>query len=383
MDSTITLRTARILIVDDSAVMRSLLRRVIGCDNRLEVAGTANDGASALRAIVAIRPDLVLLDVDMPGMDGLSTLKEMKAQGMKVPVIMCSALTQRGARVTIEALASGASDYVAKPSGQPSREAAVQTLVHNLVPKIIALTEPAISAATQTPITNPITHHVTAHHAITHPAPIAPPSQATPSVLLIGASTGGPAALDVLLPALPAGFPIPILIVQHMPELFTRPLAERLDSRCQLRVREATSGEKLQCGVAYIAPGGWHLEIAATTALREPIIRLTHDAPEHFCRPSVDVLFRSAVAVYGANILAVMLTGMGSDGLAGCRLIRAHNGTVIAQDRHTSAVWGMPGAVAQAGLAYRVLPLDAIAPEIIRLTGIGQRPACEPRESFA
>jgi len=347
-------RPARILIVDDSAVMRSLLRSVIASDKRLEVAGTASDGAAALRAIDAHRPDLILLDVDMPGIDGLSTLKQMRALGTKVPVIMCSALTRRGAKVTIEALAGGASDYVAKPSGQPSREAAVQTLTRDLIPKILALTEtpdrakPAIFA---------------------HAAPHAHLPAISPSVLLIGASTGGPAALDVLLPALSADFPLPVLIVQHMPELFTRLLAERLDSRCQLRVREAVSGEPIRQGVIHIAPGGSHLEIAATGLHQPPVIRLTHDAPEHFCRPAVDVLFRPAAAVYGPGILAVMLTGMGSDGLAGCRLIRAHNGLVLAQDRHTSAVWGMPGAVAEAGLAHRILPLEAIAPEIIRLTG--------------
>jgi two-component system, chemotaxis family, protein-glutamate methylesterase/glutaminase len=361
-------RPARVLIVDDSAVTRSLLRSVISSDRRLEVAGTASDGASALHAIVSHRPDLILLDVDMPGMDGLRTLKQMKAMGSKIPVIMCSALTQRGARVTIEALANGASDYVAKPSGQPSRAAAVQTLANDLIPKILALTEHAGSPVIQS--SQPHTPNV-------------PLRSALPAVLLIGASTGGPAALEALLSALPASFPLPVLIVQHMPELFTRLLAERLDSRCQLRVREAASGEPVQRGIVYIARGGWHMEIAVTSVSRPPIIRLTQEAPEHFCRPSVDVLFRSAASVYGAGALAVILTGMGSDGLAGSRLIRAHNGVVLAQDRHTSAVWGMPGVVTQAGLAQRVLPLEAIAPEILHLAGIGQHEAIEPRESIA
>lgn len=386
-------RTARILIVDDSAVMRSLLRSVIACEKRLEVVGTANDGASALRAMESLRPDLVLLDVEMPGMDGLSTLKQMRTQGRKVPVIMCSSLTQRGAKVTIEALANGAADYVAKPSGQPSRDAAVQTLARDLIPKILALTESALlvpsppSVFAPLPLALPASRlpgqslpHLAASFASNQP----PPAGAPPEILLIGLSTGGPAALDVLLPALPASFPLPVLIVQHMPELFTRLLAERLNTRCQLKVLEAAAGEPVQRGVIYIARGDWHLEVAQanSAAQRRNFLRLTQEPPEHFCRPAVDVLLRSAIPVYGANILAVILTGMGYDGLAGCRLIREHNGTVLAQDRETSAVWGMPGAVAQAGLAHRVLPLPAIAPEILRLTSRGQREAFELRESI-
>ena len=254
-------RAARILIVDDSAVMRALLRSVVSSDAHLEVAGTASDGASALRTMESIRPDLVLLDVEMPGMDGVSTLKQMKAAGIRIPVIMCSSLTQRGAKVTIEALASGAADYVAKPAGQPSREAAVKSLAHDLVPKILALTASATGGQQSHSIgaafsPNPFSAPWTANRPPAEPrsvwpgqnppisspsafsiptavpAPVlsAPPASATPpAVLLIGVSTGGPAALDVLLPALPASFPLPVLIVQHMPELFTKLLAERLN----------------------------------------------------------------------------------------------------------------------------------------------------------
>jgi len=375
--------------------MRSLLRSVIASDRRLEVAGTAIDGASALRAMDSIRPDLVLLDVEMPGMDGLSTLKQMKELGRRVPVIMCSSLTQRGAKVTIEALASGAADYVTKPSGQPSRDAAVLTLARDLVPKILALTEAATATSTPTQAQAPSAWPAPLSSSLGAPGVFAPPAplqQAPagppPAIVLIGVSTGGPAALDVLLPSLPANFPLPVLIVQHMPELFTKLLAERLDTRCQLRVREATSGELVQRGVIYIARGDWHLELAVVPSDRFPrssnrpvMLRLNQESPENFCRPAADVLFRSAIPVYGANILAIVLTGMGSDGLAGCRLIREHNGTVLAQDRQTSAVWGMPGVVAQAGLAHRILPLNAIAPEILRLTGRGQREAFELRES--
>jgi two-component system chemotaxis response regulator CheB len=376
--------------------MRALLRSVVSTDKRLEVAGTASDGASALRAIESLRPDLVLLDVEMPGIDGVSTLKQMKAAGSRIPVIMCSSLTQRGAKVTLEALASGAADYVAKPAGQPSRDAAVQCLAHDLVPKILALTASATQSHPANAVYSPAPTSVSwaGARALVSPrslwpaaavptrsasaAMAAPLSGPSPAVLLIGVSTGGPAALDALLPALPANFPLPVLIVQHMPGLFTRLLAERLNGRCPLRVIEAVAGEPVRAGSIYIARGDWHMEVAAAS---QPILRLTQDAPENYCRPAVDVLFRSAAAVYGSRILAVVLTGMGYDGLAGSRVVREHGGAVLAQDQQTSAVWGMPGAVAQAGLAHRILPLNAIAPEILRLTGRSQREAFELRES--
>ncbi len=401
-------RVTRILIVDDSAVMRSLLRSVVVSDARLEVAGTASDGASALRAMDSLNPDLILLDVEMPVMDGLNTLKQMKAKGRREPVIMCSSLTQRGAKVTIEALASGAADYVAKPSGQASREAAVQSLAQDLIPKIMALTasqlpahdtipahqgtfstSPGTGGARLIPLTPLTQPEFKVPGIFAPPAPSATQSiTSAPGVLLIGVSTGGPAALDVLLPALPASFPLPVLVVQHMPELFTKLLAERLDTRCPLRVAEAVSGQPIRPGTIHIAKGNWHMEVSATESLSAAhgslpaaILRLTQAPPENHCRPAVDVLFRTAVAVYGSRVLGVVLTGMGSDGMLGCRLIREHNGTVLAQDQPTSAVWGMPGAVAQAGLAHRILPLNAIAPEILRLAGRGQREALELRES--
>jgi two-component system, chemotaxis family, protein-glutamate methylesterase/glutaminase len=382
--SAISARPARILIVDDSAVMRALLRSVVASDTRLEVAGSASDGASALRVIDSVQPDLILLDVEMPIMDGLSTLKLLKAKGKRVPVIMCSALTQRGAKVTIEALAGGASDYVAKPSGQPSREAAVNALAEDLVPKILALT-----AHTAPPLPSAPAHS----SSFLAPSP-GPRSLSPPAVVLIGVSTGGPAALDLLLPQFPASFPLPVLIVQHMPELFTKHLAERLDSRCALHVCEASAGEPIRPGNIYIAKGDWHMEVSpcdqnsdhyATVGhpASAPILRLTQDALENHCRPAVDVLFRTAVAVYGSRVLGVVLTGMGSDGLAGSRIIREHGGTVLAQDQPTSTVWGMPGAVAQAGLANRILPLNAIASEILRLAARGQREARELRTAGA
>jgi two-component system chemotaxis response regulator CheB len=468
--SSLSPRVVRILIVDDSAVVRTLLRTVVSSDSRLEVAGTASDGASALLALDSLQPDLVLLDVEMPGMDGLSTLKQMRTGRRLIPVIMCSALTQRGAKVTIEALASGAADYVAKPSGQSSREAAMQVLAQDLIPKILALTgyvatpksseahtargnagafgsiapasphaafpagpvRPGVAQAGPSAQTNLISKAPVAPLAglansltqanretpsrwsspavLPQPAPqtrssapaangLPAAGSATPAVLLIGVSTGGPAALDALLPALPGDFPLPILIVQHMPELFTSLLADRLNDRCALRVREATSGEPVCRGSVYIARGDWHMEVVAGGLIHtancerqrtqpfaagtDPaaVLRLNQLPRENHCRPAVDVLFRSAANVFGGRVLGVVLTGMGSDGLIGSRPIRERGGTILAQDQATSAVWGMPGAVVQAGLAQRVVPLNAMAAEILRLASRGQREAAELRES--
>jgi two-component system chemotaxis response regulator CheB len=356
-------RRTRILIVDDSAVMRSLLRAVVSADSALEVAGTATDGESALQCVETLRPDLMLLDVEMPVMDGLVTLKALRARGHRVPVIMCSSLTQRGARVTIEALAAGALDYVAKPSGQASRDAAMRTLGQDLILKIKALTGrqlfPALSGTNRAGLPAPIA-----------PSTAMPPSSWAPAIVAIGVSTGGPAALDVLLPALPSYFPLPVLIVQHMPELFTAQLAERLNGRCRLTVREAAEGDVVRPGTISIARGNWHMEVLASARSGAPAtLHLTQGQPENHCRPAVDVLYRTAAATYGGGVLAVVLTGMGSDGLAGCRILRGRGAAVLAQDQATSAVWGMPGAVTAAGLAHRVLPLEAIAPEIQRLSG--------------
>ena len=364
-------RKIRILIVDDSVVMRSLLRSVIAADAGLEVAGTAGDGETALSVLQSLRPDLVLLDLEMPVMDGLVTLRKLRAQGHKMPVIMCSSLTQRGAKVTIEALACGASDYVAKPAGQASREAAIKALSRDLFPKIRALfiqqQQQALFGGTRPPLS---------------PLP-APPLEtqaisSIPEALAIGVSTGGPAALEILLPALPPSLPLPVLVVQHMPELFTKLLTERLNGRCRLPVQEAQEGEPVRPGTIYIAKGNWHMEVLAAARIGSlATLRVAQGPLENHCRPAVDVLFRSMAAVYGPGVLAVVLTGMGSDGLKGSRAVRERGGSVLAQDQATSAVWGMPGAVAQAGLAHKVLPLDAISTEIVRMAGRAAAPPAQ------
>ena len=300
-----------------------------------------------------------------------------------MPVIMCSSLTQRGARVTLEALACGASDYVAKPAGQSGREAAISALNLELSPKIHALTahfpgtfpsQQPVPGMGQTGLQRASPSvGVGPHKAYGFPS--------KPTVLAIGVSTGGPAALDVLLPMLPREFPLPVMIVQHMPELFTKLFAERLDRSCKLRVREGSEGDQVSPGTVSIARGNWHMEVlAAARSGTPPTLHLSQGPLENHCRPAVDVLFRSVAAVYGAGTLAVVLTGMGSDGLARLPRSARPGGTVLAQDQASSVVWGMPGAVSNAGLAHKELPLFDIAAEILRLTGRTHIDARELRE---
>lgn len=336
-------RRIRVLVADDSAVMRSVLRMVLETKPSLEIAATASSGEEALAEFDRTHPDLVLLDIEMPGLNGLDALSAIRQRSRRTPVIMCSTLTWRGAQTTLEALSRGATDYVTKPTAQKGFREAVGTLARDLLPKISALfAQPAVAPALPRLI-----------------LPVA--NLATPRVVVIGVSTGGPIALERLLPKLPAGFPVPILIVQHMPRLFTGLLAERLNALCALRVREAAAGVTPEPGAVEMAPGDWHLELT-----RDFRLHLNQNEAENYCRPSADVLFRSAASATAGRLLGVVLTGMGSDGLAGCRAIRASGGTVYVQDSATSVIWGMPGAVANAGLANRIVPIDALAQELVR-----------------
>ena len=345
----------RVLVVDDSAVMRSLLRTALGTAPQIEVAGTAQDGRDALEAIARLDPDLVLLDLEMPRMNGLEVLAEMRSRRVRAKVIVCSTLTRRGAGITLEALACGAADYVSKPVARSVSEG-VNELIAGLLPKVLA----------QFP---PQGWHCPVEFG---PGAMPPPpalldvgGAERASVLVIGVSTGGPAALEKVLPALPDDFPLPVLVAQHMPRLFTGVLAERLNATCRIGVREAQPGAPLNGGVVYLARGDWHMEV--TRGGGGSALRLHQGRFEEHCRPSVDLLFRSAAGAYGAGVIAVVLTGMGSDGLEGCRAVRAGGGKILVQDRETSAVWGMPGVVTRAGLADKVLPLGAIAGEITQL----------------
>jgi len=337
----------RVLIVDDSAVIRRLLGEVLASDPEIEVAGTAGNGLLALTRIPEVKPDLITLDIDMPGMDGLETITEIRKLYPRLPVIMFSRLTERGAVATVDALARGASDYVTKPTSSGSLEGAYEKVREELIPKIKSL------CAGRGKFPRLV------------PAPVAPTRAAARiDIVAIGTSTGGPNALAELVPQFPADFPVPIVIVQHMPPLFTGLLAERLNSRAQLTVQEGQEGKKLESGQIWIAPGDRHMTVERKGG--DVVLALKQDPPENSCRPAVDVLFRSVAQAYGAGALGVVLTGMGSDGTRGARVLRDAGGEVIVQDEATSVVWGMPGSVAAASLADRICPLAKIVPEVLR-----------------
>jgi len=341
----------RALIVDDSVVIRRVVAEELSADPGIEVVGTAANGKLALAKLPVLAPDLVILDVEMPEMDGLATLAAIRKSYPRLPVIMFSALTERGATATLEALALGASDYFTKPTGAGGLDESRRVIREELVPEIKELCRPK-------PATSP-----------PPPAPRPGDPAAKVEAVAIGTSTGGPNALAEVFPALPA-LQVPIFIVQHMPPMFTRMLAERLTKNSKIPVKEAVSGEVVSPGQAYIAPGGFHLVVARDGA--RLVTTLNQDPPENSCRPAADPLFRSVAKHYGAGTLGVVLTGMGHDGLRGCERIRESGGRVIAQDESSSVVWGIPGAVVRAGLADRVLPIAMVAGEIERRVGGGR-----------
>jgi two-component system chemotaxis response regulator CheB len=343
----------RVLIVDDAVVVRKTLSDAIGRDAALEVAGTASNGRFALAKFPALKPDIVLLDIEMPEMDGLETVRQLRKIDARVPIIMFSTLTERGASATLEALTLGATDYVTKPSNRDMAET-LEAVSRELIPRIRALC------------------HLPEAHAVVVPKPPTPPAAQwkqrllTPvQVVAIGVSTGGPDALARLLPSLPADLPVPMLIAQHMPPIFTSLLAARLSAKSALPVRECKSGEPLQPGCAVLAPGDFHMVVSQEDV---PRLRVHQGARENYCRPSVDVLFRSVAQVYGGRALAVILTGMGQDGLKGCEALRGLGARIYVQDEASSVVWGMPGFVVRGGLADKILPLDQIGAEIVRAT---------------
>jgi two-component system, chemotaxis family, protein-glutamate methylesterase/glutaminase len=346
----------RVLVVDDSVVIRRLVKEILDADPRIEVVGVAQNGQIALAKLAELKPDAVTLDIEMPIMDGIACLRELRKTYSRLPVVMFSTLTERGAAGTMDALAAGASDYVTKPSNVGSVAESRQNISEQLIPKLIALTgaRRLVTRTTALPPPKPVpnaerlgvgSHRTTAF-----------------GVLAIGSSTGGPDALAVILRALPADLPVPVVIVQHMPPVFTRMLAQRLDSTCPLTIVEAAEGDLVERGRVLIAPGGRHLEIRSKGATI--VAHLTDAPPENFCRPAVDVMFRSVSAIYRNRTLGVVLTGMGRDGAQGATMIRNAGGEMFAQDEASSVVWGMPGAVVTAGQADRVLPLEQLASQI-------------------
>ncbi|MCK6500010.1 MAG: chemotaxis response regulator protein-glutamate methylesterase [Nitrospira sp.] len=352
----------RVLVVDDAVVMRKIISDVIGRDPELEVAAVAANGKIALQRIPQVNPDVVTLDVEMPEMDGVTTVREIRKLYPKLPVVMFSTLTQRGAEVTLDALSAGANDYVTKPANVGSVTESMNRLATELLPRLKSFFHPKSGPAPLPSRPRP---------ASPTPVPIRSMTSSVPSVgrgpieiVCMGTSTGGPNALADVFSVLRRPLPVPMVIVQHMPPVFTKILAERLAKIAGLSVVEGTDGACVEPGGVYLAPGGKHMEVRRDgTQVR---LRLHEGPPENSCRPAVDVLFRSVANVYGASTLAVVMTGMGQDGLRGCELIRERGGQVVAQDQATSVVWGMPGYVVQHGLADAVLPLPQIGQDLLR-----------------
>ena len=338
----------KVLVVDDSAAIRLAVAKALALDPAIGAVIEARDGRAALAKIRDARPDVVILDVEMPELDGLETLREIRSTNPLLPVIMFSSKTQRGALTTLDALALGASDYVTKPSlvGASEAMALVRT---ELVPRILALASARRGARAIEP--SPAVASVARRRW-------AGPAQ----VVVIASSTGGPAALAAILPRLAGVVRVPILIVQHMPPVFTGMLASRLRADSGLAVAEAQDGASLALGGVWIAPGGYHMTVGRTSGA--PVLQVHRAPPVGSLRPSADLMFGSAADVYRAGVLAVVLSGMGTDGLEGCARVRAAGGYVIAQDEKSSVVWGMPGAVCRDGLADVVAPLTSIADEI-------------------
>jgi two-component system chemotaxis response regulator CheB len=359
----------RVLLVDDAAAVRRLVTNALNRDPALEVVGTAADGQMALNRLAECRPDVVLLDLEMPVLDGLETLKALRRTHPRLPVIMFSRFTQRGVEATVHALTLGADDYVPKPGDGLDVGSCIEEL---LIPKIKLLAGRA--------------GHVREGPGQPSGVPASPrAAEALPArarrgrveIVVIGTSTGGPNALAELFPAFPADWSVPLVVVQHMPPAFTARLAERLSEKSRLRVREGVAGELVGAAQAWVAPGDQHLLVRREG--RAVRLVLSQDPPVNSCRPAVDVLFRSAAEVYGSGVLAVVLTGMGQDGWRGCECVRAAGGQVLVQDEQSSVVWSMPGAVAQAGLADLVVPLQQLGAEILRRVRRGQAEG-DPRD---
>jgi two-component system, chemotaxis family, protein-glutamate methylesterase/glutaminase len=364
-------RRIRVMIVDDAVVVRGLFARWIGAERDLEVAASLRTGRDAVNQIERVDPDVVVLDVDMPELDGIAALPILLEKKPDIVVIMASTLTRRNAEISLRALSLGAADYIPKPAS--NREVAVAaTFRHDLIEKIrhLGLRSKRLRSArargprvvgTSPPLQARVLPLEGEHELVLRPMPMIPPR-----VLLIGASTGGPQALALLVGQLGGVLDrAPVLITQHMPPTFTAILAEHLQRITRHPVREARGGEEINAGTIYIAPGGKHMKVARRDGTA--VIVVEEGALINFCRPAVDPLFASAAEVWGPKALALVLTGMGSDGLRGAQAITDAGGCVVAQDEATSVVWGMPGQVAHAKLCSAVLPLDKIAPKLTKL----------------
>jgi two-component system, chemotaxis family, protein-glutamate methylesterase/glutaminase len=362
----------RVLIVDDTVTYRKIVGDVLSDISCVEVVGAAANGKIALQKIEQLRPDLLTLDLEMPEMDGLEVLQHLQHTGSDVRAIMLSGATAEGADSTMKALKLGAFDFVSKPTGGDAGKNA-ELLRHELNLKIKAF---ALSKRVHTILNKPgptpphtlTTPHPSKENAlVTHPQRAFEISTGRPEVVALGISTGGPASLIRMLPMLPADLDVPVLIVQHMPPVFTKSLADDLNHRCALTVSEACDGQSVSPGHVLIAPGGKQMKVEKAGA--HIVVRITDDPPENSCKPSADYLFRSVSNICGGNAIGVIMTGMGNDGTRGCREMKQRGASIIAQDEATCVIFGMPKGPIDEGLTDVVAPLDRIAGEIVRLAG--------------
>jgi two-component system chemotaxis response regulator CheB len=357
----------RVLVVDDTVVYRKIVSDVLAELPDVQVIGTAHNGKAALLKIKNLKPDLLTLDIEMPEMNGLEVLEQLRSEFPNVGAIMLSTLTQEGGAMTMRALELGAFDFIPKPQSGSMQEntAAVK---NTLAPMLRAFGR---SKVIRSLLAN---QRMQRPRSSSYPTPVqfrAPSSTLQPrlgssSIVAIGISTGGPNALARMLPQLPRNFSVPVVIVQHMPPLFTQSLAKSLDGKCAIAVREAVNGEPLKPGTAYIAPGGKQMKVVAGPDGRQRVIKVTDDPPENSCKPSADYLFRSIADHYVGRATGVIMTGMGSDGTAGLKMMKHKGAVVIAQDEASCVVYGMPKEPVESGIVDVVAPLEHIAVEILK-----------------
>lgn len=368
-DSRSASRTAggkcRVMVVDDSAVIRGFFRRALEADPGLEVVASVGNGQAAIDSLKRNPVDVIVLDIEMPVMDGMTAIPKLLEVDPDVRIVMASTLTLANAEISMKALSIGATDYIPKPTTSADIHSS-EWFGRELVEKVTGLGKSARGKKTKSAAVKPAPEQ---HGSALYSDPITLRRAAVlpAQVVAIGSSTGGPQALMKVLEQLGSDFPNPILITQHMPATFTGILAEHVAKAAGIPAAEAKDGEPVKPNRIYIAPGDWHMTVEATD--HGPVIRLNQNPPENFCRPAVDVMLRGMAEVYGDRLLVVIMTGMGRDGLDGARAIIEQGGTMIAQDEQSSVVWGMPGAVATAGLCSAVIPLDQIAAKIRSISG--------------
>lgn len=370
----------KVLVVDDTIVFRKIISDSLLEIPGVEIVGSASNGKIALTKIMELKPDIITLDIEMPVMNGIEVLEEIKKERINIGVIVLSAVTVKGGEMTIKALQLGAFDFITKPDSGTVADNRAE-IRDNLSPIIKALEQKNNKSGKQENIRNindlPVTKSVSKSLSVGSAGGFSASSSFEiasflnkmkninkPEIIVIGVSTGGPAALAEMLPKIPSDIGVPILIVQHMPPLFTKSLAKSLDSKCKINVKEGEEGEKLLPGTAFIAPGGKHMKISASASGKDYIIRITDDPPENNCKPAVDYLFRSVSSLFPGKITAVVMTGMGNDGTLGMRLIKRQGSVSITQDQKSCVVYGMPMEVVKAGVSDLIVPLELISTAI-------------------